>query len=45
MTEITAASTFFIAGEDHQDYYRQNKEKRYCQVVIKRKLNKLGFDA
>lgn len=44
VTEITPASTFYPAEEDHQDYYRRNKQAGYCQVVIAPKLGKLGLD-
>ena len=41
VTEITAATTFYIAENYHQDYYRQNGEQPYCQYVIKPKMDKL----
>lgn len=45
VTEITEASTFWEADEDHQDYYRQNKDKNpYCSIVITPKMKKLGFE-
>ena len=44
VTEITPASTFYSAEAYHQDYYRQNKEQGYCQVVIAPKLGKLGLE-
>ena len=44
VTEITAASTFYRAKEDHQDYYRQNKNQGYCRMVIQPKLEKLGLE-
>ena len=44
VTEITAASTYYSAEEYHQDYYRQNKEQGYCQMVIAPKLGKLGLE-
>lgn len=44
VTEITKADTFWKAKEDHQNYYRLNKQKNpYCQM-ISRKLMKLGLD-
>jgi peptide-methionine (S)-S-oxide reductase len=45
VTEITAAGTFFEAEAHHQDYYRQNKNQGYCQIVIAPKLDKLGLDS
>jgi len=44
VTEISAASRFYPAAGYHQDYYRNNKNKGYCQLVISPKLNKLGLD-
>ena len=44
VTEITAASTFYRAQQDHQDYYRQNKNQGYCRMVIQPKLEKLGLE-
>ena len=44
VTEITTASTYYSAEEYHQDYYRQNKEQGYCQMVIAPKLGKLGLE-
>ena len=41
VTEITRLSTFYPAEEYHQDYYRQNTNSQYCQVVIQPKLKKL----
>ena len=41
VTEITRLATFYPAEEYHQDYYRQNSNAPYCQVVIQPKLKKL----
>lgn len=43
VTEITAASEFYLAENYHQDYYRLNKMAPYCQMVIRPKLEKLGL--
>ena len=43
VTEITALAEFYPAEDDHQDYYRANKNGFYCQVVIRPKLKKLGL--
>lgn len=43
VTEITAASDFWPADDDHQDYYRRNKSQGYCRYVIAPKLDKLGL--
>jgi peptide-methionine (S)-S-oxide reductase len=40
VTEITPASTFYVAENYHQDYYAQNGEQGYCQMVIRPKLEK-----
>jgi len=45
VTEITKASEFYTAPQDHQDYYFQNKSKNpYCKFVIEPKLKKLKLD-
>ena len=45
LTEITKASTFWKASEDHQNYYRLNKDKNpYCRIVITPKMKKLGLE-
>jgi len=43
VTEITAAVEFYAAEGYHQDYYTANREQRYCQLVIRPKLRKLGL--
>jgi peptide-methionine (S)-S-oxide reductase len=40
VTEVTPYDKFFIAESHHQDYYRNNKNQGYCQVVINPKLEK-----
>ncbi len=49
VTEITEASTFYVAEDYHQDYYRLNKNNPfgnvgYCRRVIAPKLEKLGLE-
>ncbi len=41
LTEIEPAGTFYPAEEYHQNYYRRNPEKGYCQAMISPKLAKL----
>lgn len=41
VTEISPASIFYNAEEEHQDYYRNNKTQGYCSAVITPKLVKL----
>jgi peptide-methionine (S)-S-oxide reductase len=41
VTEISPYTKFFKAEESHQQYYKSNPAKAYCQAVISPKLNKL----
>lgn len=41
VTEIVPLESFYDAGSDHYRYYENNKENRYCQIVINPKLVKL----
>jgi len=41
VTEISPATTFYDAEQEHQDYYANNSEQGYCRVVIDPKLAKL----
>jgi len=43
VTEVTAASDFYEAKQDHQDFYRENKQYGYCRAVITPKMKKLGL--
>ncbi len=40
ITEISPASTLYIAEDYHQNYYALNSEQSYCTYVIKPKLDK-----
>lgn len=40
VTEITAAEVFYPAEDYHQDYYDNNSQEGYCQMVITPKLEK-----
>lgn len=40
VTEITAFDSFYKAEDYHQDYYNQNGEQPYCQIVIAPKMDK-----
>src|SRR5476649_2926572 len=42
VTEVTPASTFYIAEGYHQNYYNDNKMKPYCMMVIQPKMNKFA---
>ena len=41
VTKISAATTFYVAEEYHQNYYNQNKTQGYCSYVITPKIEKL----
>lgn len=41
VTAIEPATEFYLAKEDHSDYYNRNPDKQYCQLVIGPKLKKL----
>ncbi|MFN2262151.1 MAG: peptide-methionine (S)-S-oxide reductase MsrA [Psychroflexus sp.] len=38
VTKLSEASTFYVAEEEHQDFYNNFTENRYCQVIIEPKL-------
>lgn len=40
VTEVTAAQTFFPAEAYHQQYYVNNPEQGYCQIIIAPKVAK-----
>lgn len=40
VTEVTPLDAFYEAEDYHQDYYRQNSNQPYCQVVISPKVTK-----
>tara|TARA_R110000868_G_scaffold144150_5_gene362977 strand:- start:1108 stop:1689 length:582 start_codon:yes stop_codon:yes gene_type:complete len=42
VTEITPLESFYLAEEEHQNYYNLNKEQPYCQFIIQPKLKKLS---
>lgn len=41
VTEITAFDTFYVAEEDHFNYYNENSSQPYCSFVITPKIEKL----
>lgn len=41
VTELSPLGIFYDAEDYHQDYYKNNTEQGYCQVVINPKLAKL----
>lgn len=42
VTEITEASAFYPAGEDHQNFYNDHPEQGYCRIIIQPKIDKLN---
>lgn len=40
ITEITAFTAFYPAEDYHQNYFNQNSDQGYCQVVIRPKVEK-----
>jgi len=44
VTEISPASTYWLAEDYHQDFFQTNPNQPYCQMVIPPKLAKLGLD-
>ena len=41
VTEITEASDFYRAEEEHKDYYNLHRQQPYCQYIIDPKIQKL----
>jgi peptide-methionine (S)-S-oxide reductase len=41
VTEIKPLERFYEAEEYHREYYRRNREKAYCELVINPKLKKV----
>ena len=41
VTKVSSAVVFYKAEEYHQDYYAENSQQGYCQMVIAPKLEKL----
>ncbi len=40
VTEVTAASKFYVAEDYHQEYFANNASQPYCQVVVAPKVAK-----
>ncbi len=40
VTEVTAASTFYIAEQYHQEYFARNPNQQYCLFVVAPKVSK-----
>lgn len=45
VTQVAPATTFYAAESHHKDYYNNNREQGYCQIIIDPKIRKLmtGF--
>lgn len=41
VTEITQVKEFYVAEEEHQNYYNSHRSQPYCQVIIDPKIQKL----
>lgn len=41
VTEVSPAPTFYVATQEHQDYYNENRQQGYCRVIIDPKIKKL----
>ena len=41
MTELTEATAFYEAEEEHKEYYSKHRQQQYCQVIIDPKIKKL----
>jgi peptide methionine sulfoxide reductase MsrA len=40
VTQVVPFTTFYSAEQYHQDYYSQNQNQPYCQIVIAPKVAK-----
>ena len=40
VTEVTAASRFYVAEAGHQEYYQRNPNQPYCMMVVQPKVAK-----
>lgn len=40
VTEVTTASTFYIAETGHQEYFQRNPNQPYCMMVVQPKVAK-----
>ena len=40
VTEVTAAQTFYVAENYHQEYFANNGHQQYCQIVVAPKVAK-----
>jgi peptide-methionine (S)-S-oxide reductase len=41
VTELTPLDSFYAAEDHHQEYFRNNPQQPYCQIVVAPKVSKL----
>jgi len=41
VTELNKADAFYVAEQEHHDYYNRHRNQPYCQVIIDPKVKKL----
>ena len=41
VTQVEPLEAFFEAEEDHKQFYMNNQESMYCQIVIRPKVDKV----
>ena len=41
VTELKKADVFYVAEQEHHDYYNRHRNQPYCQVIIDPKVKKL----
>ena len=42
VTQISEENPFYLAEEEHHDYYNGHREQPYCQIIIDPKIKKLN---
>lgn len=41
VTAVSTATTFYVAEEEHHNYFNDHRSQPYCQVIINPKIDKL----
>ena len=44
VTRLEPATRFYVAEDDHQEYFANNRNQPYCRLVIQPKLDKMGLE-